>query len=149
MSLLIHDLSKLTGVSAKTIRYYEEIGLLPPPQRADNNYRLYTPAAAERLRYIASARSLGFSLAEINEWLTARDQGTLPCQQVLETFDQRIADIDRRIADLLALRDTLTQIRREGERLPPGKTCDEACLCYFVMVDECGQIHIHREDHHG
>ena len=144
--MFIHELTQLTGVPAKTIRYYEAIGLLPPPQRADNNYRLYTPATAERLRYIVSARSLGFSLAEINEWLMARDEGTLPCQQVLETFDQRIEDIDRRIADLLTLRDTLTAIRREGEKLPPEKKCDESCICYFITRDECGQITIHREE---
>lgn len=147
MSLFIHDLAQLTGVPAKTIRYYESIGILPSPQRADNNYRQYTPATAERLRFIISARSLGFSLADINEFLAARDEGTLPCKQVLDSFDQRIADIDRRITDLLALRDTLTQIRAEGEKLPPGKTCDAACICYFVTTDNIsGQITIQREE---
>mgnify|MGYP001440531978 CR=1 FL=1 len=144
--MFIQELAQLTGVPAKTIRYYESIGILPPPDRAENNYRQYTPAAAERLRYIVSMRSLDFSLAEIQELLLARDEGTLPCQQVLESFDQRIADIDRRIADLLTLRDTLSEIRREGDKLPPKKTCDESCVCYFVTTDECGQITIHREE---
>ncbi len=145
--MFIHELTELTGVPAKTIRYYESIGLLPDPQRAANNYRQYTPASAERLRSIVSMRSLGFNLADIHEFLTARDEGTLPCQQVLDSFDQRIVDIDRRIADLLALRDTLTLIQSEGATLPPNKTCDDACICYFVTTDhESGKITIHREE---
>ncbi len=54
--MVIHKLAKQTGVPAKTIRYYESIGLLPRPKRAANNYRQYTPADGERLRFIASAR---------------------------------------------------------------------------------------------
>ncbi len=77
--MLIHDLAKQTGVPAKTIRYYESIGLLPRPKRAANNYREYAPAEAERLRFIAGARSLGFSLADVAEILAARDDGIAPC----------------------------------------------------------------------
>lgn len=143
--MFIHELSQLSGVPAKTIRYYESIGLLPDPQRAANNYRQYTPAAAERLGFIVSARSLGFSLADIGEFLDARDEGTLPCQRVLNSFDQRILDIDRRIADLLALRDTLTRIRNDGAALPPDKKCDEQCVCYLITTQqENGHIIIQR-----
>lgn len=134
--MFIQELAQLAGVSAKTIRYYESIGLLPDPQRADNNYRQYMPEAVERLRFIASARSLGFNLTDIGEFLTARDAGTLPCKRVLDSFDQRISEIDRRIADLLALRETLTRVRRDGAALPPDKQCDEQCVCYLVTTSE-------------
>ena len=145
--MFIQELAQLTGVPAKTIRYYESIGLMPAPQRAENNYRRYTPAAAERLRFIVSARSLGFSLGDIEEFLVARDEGTLPCKRVLDSFDQRILDIDRRIADLLALRDTLRRIRSDGAALPPDKKCDEQCVCYLITTDqENGHIIIHREE---
>lgn len=129
--MFIHELAQLTGVSAKTIRYYESVGLMPDPGRAENNYRRYMPDAVDRLRFIVSARSLGFNLTDIGEFLTAREQGTLPCKRVLDSFDQRIADIDRRIADLLALRDTLDRIRQNGAALPPDKKCDEQCVCYL------------------
>ena len=56
--MLIHELSERTGVSTKTIRYYESLGLLPQPPRAANNYRDYTTASLERLRFIAGARAL-------------------------------------------------------------------------------------------
>lgn len=134
--MFIQELAKLTGVPAKTIRYYESIGLLPDPQRAENNYRQYTTDAVERLRFIVSSRSLGFNLTDIGEFLSARDAGTLPCKRVLDSFDQRISEIDRRIADLLALRDTLTRVRKDGAALPPDRQCDEQCVCYLVTTNE-------------
>lgn len=137
----IRELAKRTGVPAKTIRYYESIGLMPAPERAENNYRQYTPAAVERLRFIVSARSLGFALADIGEFLEARDRNALPCRRVLDSMDQRIAEIDRRIADLLALRDTLTGIRDLGSTLPADKKCDEQCVCSLVDAKH-GQIMI-------
>jgi DNA-binding transcriptional MerR regulator len=139
MTMFIHELARVTGISAKTIRYYESIGLMPAPERAENNYRQYTPAAIERLRYIVSARSLGFSLVDIGEFLAARDEGTLPCQRVVDSIDGRIADVDRRIADLLALRDALSHFCRVGASLPPGKKCDESCTDYMAAhVQEHG-----------
>jgi DNA-binding transcriptional MerR regulator len=136
MNMFIQQLAKISGVPAKTIRYYESIGLLPEPERAKNNYRQYTPEAAERLRFIVSARSLGFTLADIGEFLAARDAGTLPCKRVLDSFDQRILDLDRRIADLLALRDTLTRIQRNGADLPAGKQCDELCVRNLAATNQ-------------
>lgn len=143
----IQELAQRTGVSAKTIRYYESIGLMPPPARASNNYRQYSPAAAERLRFIVSARSLGFALADIGEFLEARDNNALPCRRVLDSMDQRLAEIDRRIADLLALRETLTGIREIGERLPADKNCDEECICDLITIQkEHGQIAVQQEE---
>ena len=145
--MFIHELAQVTGVSAKTIRYYESIGLVSNPQRAENNYRQYAPAAVERLRFIVSARSLGFSLTDIAEFLSARDEGTLPCKQVLDSIDGRIADIDRRIADLLALRDNLSRVRADGAGIPADKKCDDDCLCYIVTTDlQSGQVTIQREE---
>jgi MerR family copper efflux transcriptional regulator len=147
MTMFIHELASTTGVSAKTIRYYESIGLMPDPERAENNYRQYTSDAIERLRFIISARSLGFNLTDIGEFLSARDEGTLPCKRVLDSIDGRIADIDRRIADLLALRDNLSRVRADGAGLPPDKKCDDECLCYIVTTDpQNGLVTIQREE---
>jgi len=143
----IQELSQWTAVPAKTIRYYESIGLMPDPRRAANNYRQYTPEVVERLRFIVSARSLGFSLADIGEFLTAREAGTLPCKRVLDSFDERILEIDRRIADLLALRDTLTHIRLAGGELPADKKCDQECLSSFVSTGLPNQSHVQQTLH--
>jgi DNA-binding transcriptional MerR regulator len=75
----IGDLAAQSGVSAKTICYYDSVGLLPPPARADNHYRQYRSTDVERLRLIASARSLGLAISAIAEILATREQGIAPC----------------------------------------------------------------------
>ena len=143
--MVIHELAKHTGVPTKTIRYYESIGLLPRPVRAANNYRQYTPAEAERLRFIASARSLGFSLADIAEILAARDDGLAPCQHILDGIGRQLAEIDYRIADLLALRESLKQLQTEGAILPRDDVRGEHCICYLIKTyRESGQVKIER-----
>jgi MerR family transcriptional regulator, copper efflux regulator len=147
MTMFIHELAQASGVSAKTIRYYESIGLLPAPPRAENNYRQYGADAVERLRFIVSARSLDFSLTDIAEFLSARDEGALPCKRVLDSIEGRIAELDRRIADLLALRDNLSRVRADGEGLPADKKCDDDCLCYVITTDsQNGLVTIQREE---
>jgi DNA-binding transcriptional MerR regulator len=144
--MLISELARQTSVSAQTICYYESIGLMTRPKRAGNNYRDYTPTDVERLRFIASARSLGFTLADIREILTVRDGGQAPCVQVLETLDHRLQELDRRIASLVALRDTLSQLRREGAALPLDDVWGERCVCYLLKTyHESGQITIERK----
>ena len=132
--MFIQELAQLTGVSTKAIRYYESIGLLPPPQRAANQYREYARATVDRLRVIASARRLGIGLADIAELLAARDSEGLPCTRVMGLLDRRLTEIDQRIADLLATRDALDQIRRQGLTLPQGHTCDGECAEYFTTT---------------
>ncbi len=145
--MLIHDLAKQAGVPAKTIRYYESIGLLPRPKRAANNYREYAPAEAERLRFIASARSLGFTLDDVAEILAARDDGLAPCQRVLDAIAQRLADVDRRIADLLTLRDSLRQLQSEGAILPLDDVQGEHCVCYLLKTyRDSGHVTIQRRE---
>lgn len=146
VNMVIRELAQQTGVSSKTIRYYESVGLLPRPRRAANNYRQYTPTYVERLRFIASARALGFSLGDISEILTARDKGIAPCQRVLDAISQRLAEIDHRIADLLELRDALEQLEREGAILPRDDVRGEHCVCYLLKTfRDTGQIIIQKE----
>lgn len=145
--MIIRDLAQQTGVSAKTIRYYESIRLLPRPKRAANNYRQYTPADAERLRFIASARALGLSLADISEILAARDKGIAPCQRILDATARRLAEIDRRIMDLLALRDSLQQLQAEGSSLPLDDVRGNHCVCYLLKTfRDTGQMTIQKGD---
>ncbi len=144
--MVIRELAQQTGVPAKTIRYYESIGLLPRPKRMSNNYRQYTPADVGRLRLIASARSLGFSLDDISEIVAARDKGIAPCQRVLDAIAQRLMDVDRRIADLLTLRESLQRIHREGAALPLNDVSGDNCVCYLLKsYRDSGRVVIERE----
>jgi DNA-binding transcriptional MerR regulator len=141
----ISELARRSGVPAKTIRYYEQIGLLPAPDRADNNYRHYVPATVERLRFIVSTRSLGFGLADIRALLAARDAGEAPCERVLEALEAQLATLDRRITDLLALRDNLQHLRAEGERRPRGQSASGQCVCALVAAYHVGGSVEHQE----
>ena len=80
----IKQFAQLTNLSPKTIRYYEDIGLLPPPHRSDNGYRDFDEADADRARFVAGARSLDFSLDDIEEILALREQRAAPCLVVLD-----------------------------------------------------------------
>lgn len=143
--MFIRDLAQRTGTSARTIRFYETRGLLPSPRRAANNYRQYTAADVERLRFVASARSLGLALDDIAEILAARDRGIAPCQRVLDVIEKRLAEIDRRIADLLALRESLKNLHAEGMALPLNDVNGEHCVCYLLKTyRDTGQITIQR-----
>lgn len=131
----IREFSQHTGVSAKTIRFYEAIGLLPRPPRGANNYRQFSPADVQRLRFIAAARALGFSLKDVAEFLTARADHQLPCQRVLDSVDARIVELDRRIADMIALRGALVEIQEHAKQLPKAEPPQEECVCDLLAPD--------------
>lgn len=132
--MLIRELSKQTGLPAKTIRYYESVGLLPPPHRSDNNYRQYSEAAVERIRFIVNMRAIGLSLAEINRFLVLSDNDELLCEHVQGSLDRCIGDLEKRIAELQGLRQSLSVLRQEAGRLPPGKTCGPDCACHIHQI---------------
>jgi DNA-binding transcriptional MerR regulator len=147
MTIRIKELANQTGVAAETIRYYEAVGLLPAPKRAANNYREYGVADVERLRFIASARNLGLSPVDIAEILAARDQGIAPCERVLSALDQSLVDLDRRLADMLALRETLLSLRQEGANLPLDDVQGEQCVCYLIKAfGETGHVLVQRQE---
>jgi DNA-binding transcriptional MerR regulator len=85
----IRDLVKHTGVPAKAIRYYEEIDILPPPARKPNGYRDYSDVFVDRLKLVAGARRLDFSLDEIQEILDLRDRQVAPCGVLLDLLDNK------------------------------------------------------------
>src|SRR5688572_7789287 len=98
--LLIGDVSKRTGVSTPTIRYYEDIGLLPSPVRSGGGYRRYSDATVEELQFIRKAQALGFSLDEIKEILRLSRSGKAPCAHVLSMAHKHLAAVDDRIRQL-------------------------------------------------
>lgn len=130
--LQIGELSDQTGISTQAIRYYERIGLLPEPERADNGYRLYDGADVERLRFIRSARSLDFALDDIQEILDLRDRGTAPCSYVVDLMEERVSVINDRIRALEHLRDELTRLHRAGLQMPEDVRM-KACVCHLIQ----------------
>ena len=113
--LTIGQAAKAAGVTRKAVRVYEARGLLPAPDRSTAGYRLYDPHDVELLAFIRRARTLGLHLDDIRDVLAIRDGGTPPCATVRILLDERIAEIDTTIAELLALRKTLTETRQRAD----------------------------------
>lgn len=102
--------SKASGVTAKMIRYYDEIGLVQPASRTDSNYREYDEKQINELRFIKRARSLGFSMEEITQLLSLwRDRGR-PSREVKAIADRHLADLDARIAEMQGVASTLRHL---------------------------------------
>lgn len=108
--LTIGDLAKATGTKVETIRYYERIGLLAAPGRTGGNYRAYAIKDLGRLSFIRRARDLGFALEQVRELLGLSDQKKRSCQAVDRIAREHLAEVDRKLADLKALRRELDSI---------------------------------------
>lgn len=117
----IGEVAKATGLTTKTIRYYEELELLPEPDRTDGGYRVYGDEAVTRLKFIMKGRRLGLSLAEIGTVLDLHGQANHPCPHVLALLDRKLAEIESVLIDLHSFRDDLSQLRDSS-----AKSIDEA-----------------------
>jgi len=112
----IGDLADATGLSRDTLRFYEKRGLLAP-RRGDNGYRDYPPEAVQWMRYVRTAQSLGFTLAEIEADLPLLGDADASAPRLRAALQGKLQEIDRRVAGLVALRDELA--RRLGESMAP------------------------------
>ena len=99
-----------TGVKVPTIRYYEQVGLLPKPGRSRGNQRIYEARIVKRLSFIAHARELGFSLEQIKELLHLADDPEQSCAQVNEIAEQHLKQIESRMKRLRSLKKELLNI---------------------------------------
>ena len=109
-ALRVGELAAEFGLNPKTLRYYEEIGLLPAPKRTPAGYRQYGPEDRERLDFILKARAIGLSLEEIGQILGVRQAGGEPCEHVVGLLDRKIAQVDAQLR-------ALAEVRRELEGL--------------------------------
>lgn len=128
--IYIGALAKTVGINPKTIRYYEEIGLVNPAERADSGYRLYHPDDARRLRFIKKAQAMGLSLEEIKEVLDIRESGALPCQHVRKLLVQHLDELDRYLKEMQAFRKEFSEyVVRLEQRAKAG---EEAEICGHI-----------------
>lgn len=113
--LTIGQAARAAGLTRKAMRVYEARGLLPAAERTTAGYRLYSQDDVELLTFIRRARTLGLHLDDIRDVLVIRNGGTPPCATVRDLLDARIAEIDAAVAELLALRETLTDTRKRAD----------------------------------
>ncbi|MCC6982613.1 MAG: helix-turn-helix domain-containing protein [Bauldia sp.] len=129
----IGTVAKATGVKIPTIRFYENIGLLPAPPRSEGNRRLYDEATADRLHFIRHARELGFEIESIRGLLRLADSPEAPCHDADEIARTHLDAIDRKIASLVSLR---AEVARMAE-----------CACTGPIA-ECRVIEVLAEHGH-
>lgn len=122
----IGELAGRSGVPAKTIRYWEERGVLPEADRTASGYRHYGPGTLGRIEFIRRAQAAGFTLDQIRQVLDIGDDGRPPCAHVAALIDRRLADVEARIAELRATRRHLRRLaRRAAAQDPDG--CEGYC----------------------
>lgn len=109
-ALSIGKLAKAADVKVPTIRFYEQIGLLPVPDRSDSDRRLYGERTVRRLTFIRHARQLGFSVDAIRALLALTDNPDRPCEEANALAAEQLADVEAKIAQLEALRSELRRM---------------------------------------
>jgi MerR family transcriptional regulator, Zn(II)-responsive regulator of zntA len=126
--LRIGELASELGLNPKTLRYYEEIRLLPAPRRTSSGYRVYDASDRQRLCFIAKAKAIGLTLEEIREILALRDRGESPCEHVLALLDRKLAKVDQQLRALVDFRQELIVLREEAAETMRA----DACVCGII-----------------
>lgn len=120
------------GINPKTIRYYEEIKLIPFARRNQGGHRVYGQDEIDRIAFILRARSLEFSLDDIREILALHEECEAPCLYVFDLVQRRIKTIDAKIMSLQQLRGELQDIYETGQTLPPEEIAQKNCICHLT-----------------
>lgn len=130
MGMTIGAAAAAAGVSAKAVRLWESRGLLPPTDRTEGGYRVFTEDDLAILQFIRQAKALGLTLTEIKDILELERHGTAPCDQVIQTVNTHIAQIDRTTRELRHLRRSLVNARRIAK---DGQSRgEEAVVCRII-----------------
>ncbi len=114
-TLLISDVARACGVSADTIRHYERRGAIPPAVRGPNRYRRYADATIARVKMVRRALAIGFTIDELARLFRKRAAGAPPCREVRAMAERKLAEVDARIAEMSALRETLAATIRDWD----------------------------------
>ena len=129
--LKIEDLKKQTGVSVGTIRYYEQLELLPAAVRHDNGYRYFDQSAIQRVLFIKKAQTINLSLTEIKEILNSHDRGRAVCSIVKELIDSKISQLDTEIQQLVESKKVL-ESHRDRWSLHASDTPNRQSVCTLI-----------------
>ncbi|MCX4672668.1 heavy metal-responsive transcriptional regulator [Streptomyces sp. NBC_01381] len=127
----IGELATASGVTTKTVRFYEQAGLVPEPPRTSSGYRDYPGESLTRLAFIRDAQHAGLTLAEIRGILALRDSGQAPCDHVSELIDEHLEEIDRRISELRKTRTALRGLAERAADTDPA-SCTDTDICRLI-----------------
>ncbi|TNE56971.1 MAG: MerR family transcriptional regulator [Alphaproteobacteria bacterium] len=134
----IGPLAEASGVKVQTVRYYEQIGLMPAPHRSEGNQRLYSQPHVDRLAFIRHARDLGFSLNDVRELLELQDKPDLSCGEADQIASQHLNEIERKIMRLQALK---TELARMVDQCAGGVISNCRVIEILSNHDKCVTDH--------
>ncbi|TDO35156.1 DNA-binding transcriptional MerR regulator [Kribbella sp. VKM Ac-2527] len=127
----IGELAAHTGTTAKTIRFYEQSGLMPEPTRRPSGYRDYSTEFIERLHFIRRAQAAGLSLRDIRQVLAIHDRGEAPCGHVRGVLGQRLDQVRAQIAELITLETHLEALLAHAEQ-DNDTDHDSSTVCWIL-----------------
>ncbi len=137
-NLLIGTVASQAGVNPKTIRYYEQLGLLPAPARTEAGYRLYSAEVLKRLSFIKKAQNLGLRLSEIKDILGVYDYGRSPCPHLQALFKQKIDEINQKVSELLSLKGELNRLLAQWDGASGSAERPDTTIC--PHVNKTGEV---------
>ncbi len=126
----IGEVAAATGLEASAIRYYETHDIVPAPDRTDAGYRDYGDADVDLLRFVRRLRSLELPLDDVREIVSLRTRGEAPCAQVRDAITREAAAIDKRIDELIRLRDDLNRLQEAADRI--SDDWPRSCVCHVL-----------------
>jgi len=129
----IGELAETCGVTSKTVRYYESIGLVPAPERTPSGYRDYPTDAADRLHFIRDAQATGLTLTEIQSVLELKDAGATTCEHTQMLVDRHLHDLDEQIGRLQQARSELKALATRARSLDPAD-CTDSTRCQVITA---------------
>ncbi|MFI7676312.1 heavy metal-responsive transcriptional regulator [Actinophytocola sp. NPDC049390] len=130
----IGELAAAGGTTPKTIRFYEQAGLMPEPTRRPSGYRDYGPEFIDRLHFIRRAQAAGLTLREVRQVLTIHDQGEAPCSHVRQVLSDRLDQVRAQIAELVTLETHLDTLLAHAEQGEPTEH-DGSGVCWILESD--------------
>jgi DNA-binding transcriptional MerR regulator len=129
--MTVTELAKKSGATPDAVRYYTRMGLLKPERNPNNGYRLYQPKEINWLKFIRQAKTLGFTLHEIQEIMQNRTEGHSPCPHVRETLKNRIIENRQHLKELITLQDRMEKALLQWSDMPDGEATN-ASVCPLI-----------------
>lgn len=130
-TMLVNELAKLLGITADTVRFYTRVKLLHPSKHSANGYRDYTDKDIQRLKFILSARQLGFSVNDIEQILAESDRKQSPCPQVRRLLEVRLEETEQRFQEMKQLRERMWQALSQWKKMPDMEPTGQM-ICHLI-----------------
>ena len=129
----IGELAASAGVPVKTLRYWEQVGVLEPPLRTPSGYREYSSRVVDQVRFIRSAQAVGLSLEQIRGIIALRSQGVTPCEHVEALLQRQLDELDEAMTHLAQVRVEVADLIERAKGLDPSD-CTPQSVCHVLPL---------------